>query len=66
MVWGIYTPNLLQQSLLSDFSHTKARNLKFGQMISLFMNLRPSNFGGAMSRGLGHMHPKHVTAKLIK
>ena len=36
---------------------TKARNLKFGQIISLYMNLRPSNFGGATSRGLGHMHP---------
>ena len=29
------------------------------------MNLRPSNFGGATSRGLGHMHPKLVTAKFI-
>ena len=45
---------------------TKARNLKFGQIISLYMNLRPSNFGGATSRGLGHMHPKLVTAKFIK
>ena len=45
---------------------TKAKSLKFGQMISLYMNLRPSNFGGATSRGLGQMHPKLVTAKLIK
>ena len=45
---------------------TKARNLKFGQTISLYMNLRLSNFGGATSRGLGHMHPKFVTAKFIK
>ena len=42
---------------------TKARNLKFGQIISLYMNLRPCNFGDATSRGLGHMHPKLVTAK---
>ena len=66
MVWGICAPNLLHRSLLGDFSHTKARNLKFGQMISLHMNLCPSNFGGATSRGLGHMHPKLVTAKFIK
>ena len=45
---------------------TKARNLKFGQMISLYMNLRASNFGGAMSRGLEHMHPNLVTTKFIK
>ena len=45
---------------------TKAANLKFGQMISLYMNLRPCNFGGATLRGLGHMHPKLVTAKFIK
>ena len=45
---------------------TKARNLKFVQMISLYMNLRSSNFGGATSRGLGQMHPKLVTAKFIK
>ena len=45
---------------------TKARNLKFGQMISLYMNLRPSNFGVATSRGLEHMHPKLGTAKFIK
>ena len=25
MVWGICTPNLLQRSLLSDFSHVLAR-----------------------------------------
>ena len=43
---------------------TKARNLKFGQIISLYINLCPCNFGGATSRGLGHMHPKLVTAKL--
>ena len=34
-------------------------------MISVFMNLRPSNFGGATSRGLGHMQPKLVTVKFI-
>ena len=45
---------------------TKARNLKFGQMISLYMNLHLSNFGGATSHGLGQMHPKLVTAKFIK
>ena len=45
---------------------TKARNLKFGQMISLYMNLRPSNFGGTTSRGLEQMRPKHVTEKFIK
>ena len=44
---------------------TKARNLKFGQMIGLYMDLRPCNFGGATSRGLGHMHPKLVTAKFV-
>ena len=43
---------------------TKARNLKFGQIISLYMNLSTCNFGGATSRGLGHMQPKLVTAKL--
>ena len=45
---------------------TKARNLKFEQMIGQYMDLGPSNFGGATSRGLGHMHPKLVTAKFIK
>ena len=30
------------------------------------MNLRPCNFGGATLRGLGHMHPKLVTAKFFK
>ena len=45
---------------------TKARNLKFEQMISLYMNLRPSTFGGTTSRGLGQMHSKLVTAKFIK
>ena len=45
---------------------TKARNLKFGQMISLYMNLRLSNFGGATSHGLGQMHPKLVTVKFNK
>ena len=66
VVWGICTPNLWQRSSLTDFGHTKARNLKFGQMISLYMNLRSSNFGGATSHGLGHMHPKLVSAKFIK
>ena len=45
---------------------TKTRNLKFGQMIGLYMDLRHCNFGGATSRGLGHMHPKLVTAKFMK
>ena len=45
---------------------TKARNLKFGQMIGLYMDLRHCNFGGATSRGLEQMHPKLVTAKFIK
>ena len=45
---------------------TKTRNLKFGQMIGLYMDLRNCNFGGATSRALGHMHPKLVTAKFIK
>ena len=45
---------------------TKAKHLKFGQIISLHINLRPSNFAGATSRGLGQMHPKLVTAKFIK
>ena len=45
---------------------TKARNLKFGQMIGLYMDLGTCNFGGATSRGLGHMHLKLVTAKFIK
>ena len=45
---------------------TEARNLKFEQMISLYMNLRHCNFGGATSRGLGYMHPKLVTVKFIK
>ena len=45
---------------------TKVRNLKFGQIISLYMNLRPCNFGDATLRGLRHMHPKLVTAKFIK
>ena len=44
---------------------TKARNLKFGQMISLYMNLRPSIFGDATSRGLEHMHTNLVSAKLL-
>ena len=45
---------------------TKAKNLNFGQIISLYMNLRPCNFGGATSRGLGRLHPKLVTAKFVK
>ena len=44
----------------------KARNLEFGQIISLYMNLCPCNFGGATSRGLGHMQPKRVTVQFIK
>ena len=44
---------------------TKAKNLKFGQMRGLYMELRPFNFGGATSRGLWQMHPKLVTAKFI-
>ena len=34
----------------------KARNLKFGDMISLYMKLCACNFGGATSRALGQMH----------
>ena len=45
---------------------TKARNLKFGQMIGLFMDYHHCNFEGAKSRGLGQMHPKLVTVKCIK
>ena len=45
---------------------TKARNLKFGQMISLYMKLCICNFEGTTSRGLGLMHPKLVIAKFIK
>ena len=41
---------------------TRARNLKFGQMTGLFMDLRHCIFGGATPHGLGHMHPKLVTA----
>ena len=44
---------------------TKARNLKFGQMISLNMKLRTRNFGGATLCGLEHMHPKLVIVKFI-
>ena len=36
---------------------TKARNLKFGQIINLYMSLCTCNFGGATLRGLGHMPP---------
>ena len=36
---------------------TKARILKFGQIINLYMKLCTSNFGGATSRGLEHMPP---------
>ena len=45
---------------------TKARNLKFGQKIGLYMNLRHCDFGGAKSHGLEQMHPKLVTAKFVK
>ena len=60
--------SLLRKSHYGDkySKTTKARNLKFGQMISLYMNLRPCNFGGATSRAFGHMHPKLVTARFIK
>ena len=44
----------------------KLENLNIGQMISLYMNLRPCNFEGTTSRGLGQMHPKLVTANFIK
>ena len=44
---------------------TKARNLKFGQMISLNMKLCTCNFGGATSCGLGQLHPKLLIAKFI-
>ena len=62
---GKWTSSSFFLSLLSKSHYgskysktTKARNLKFGQMISLFMNLCVSIFGGAMSRGLGQMHLK--------
>ena len=45
---------------------TKARDLKFGQNISLYMNLGPCNYGDATSRGLGHMHPTLGTPKFIR
>ena len=45
---------------------TKARNLKFGQMMILYMKLCACNVGGATSHGLGQIHPKLVTAKFIK
>ena len=35
---------------------TKARNLKSGQMISLYMNLRHCNFGGAKLVGYRIYH----------
>ena len=59
---------LLSKSHYGDkYSETiKARNLKFEQMISLYINLRPSNFESAASRSLGQMQPKLVTAKFIK
>ena len=58
---------LLSKSRYGDKNakNTKARNLKFGQMISLYMKLCAYNFVGAMSHGLGQMHPKLVTAKFI-
>ena len=58
---------LFSKSHYADYysKTTKPRNLNFEQIISLFMNLRPSKFGGATLRGLGHMHPKLVTAKFI-
>ena len=37
---------------------TIARNLKFRQIISPYMKLRPSNFWGTTSRDLGQMQPK--------
>ena len=49
-----------------NFETTKARNLNFEQMVGLCMDLSHCNVGGATSRGLGHMHPKLVTAKFIK
>ena len=45
---------------------TKARNLKFGEKIGLYMDFRHCNFGGATSCGLGHMHPKLVTGNFVK
>ena len=45
---------------------TKATELKFEAMISLYMKLCTCNFGGAPSRGLGQMHPKLVIAKFVK
>ena len=64
----IYLFNLFSKSHYGDkySKTTKARNLNFGQIISLYMNLRTFNFGGATTRGLGQIHPKLVTAKFIK
>ena len=44
---------------------TKARNLKFGQIISLYMKLCTCILGGAMSCGLGQTCQKLVITKLI-
>ena len=64
----IYLFMYLSKLLSGDknFDTTKARNLNFGQMISIYMKLCTCNFRGATSRGLGHMHPKLVIAKFIK
>ena len=45
---------------------TKVSDLKFGQMISLYMKLCASNFGDAASRGFKQMRCKLVTTKFIK
>ena len=44
---------------------TKARNLKFRQLIGLFMNLRPSNFGGATSRGCWRRNFGGATSRYV-
>ena len=45
---------------------TKARNLIYEDVISLYMKLCTCIFGGTTSRGLRHMHPNFVTAKCNK
>ena len=60
----IYLSKLLSGNKNSET--IKAKNLKFGDLISLYMNLCTCNFGGATSRALGCIHPKLVIAKFIK
>ena len=58
----------LSKSLYGDKNSeiNRARNLKFGQMISPYLKLCTRNFGGVTSRGLGQIHQKFVIAKFIK